>query len=439
MGSECSSHFCNKLTPNFFFSDWISKLPDNLKLSQLTIPGTHNSCSFQGTPFAITQSYSLELQLKAGLRYFDLRLRPINNKLKLQHGIIEQKMEFSDCLKIFKNFLIENNKEFLIMHIQHEYEDSNSKPIQELFPIYIKDYKDMIIEYTGENFLIKEMRGKIIYIDVFNRSVRGIPNSCIQNKWVVNFITEVNKKKKVIKKHFNRCINFYDDNKIYINFLSASSDYLLCTPAQIAKVTNKIPFKYKGKLGIVLCDFPGEKLIEYLINMNMYFYENYLLKNNYDIIIQNGMIINLIHLNTNKYLNINKDNINEFFVSNKLNSFFLSFNSYNNNNNNEYLISDSIIVLSNLCDITIKIIKVYNKGGKKDNNNFNYIKHRDIVKIQKVEFNNNKIELKKSFLKSGYDEVYNKNKIKNIKSAYFENKKIHNDENEWIIEINDLK
>ena len=67
----------------FFFSDWISKLPDNLKLSQLTIPGTHNSCSFQGTPFAITQSYSLELQLKAGLRYFDLRLRPINNKLKL--------------------------------------------------------------------------------------------------------------------------------------------------------------------------------------------------------------------------------------------------------------------------------------------------------------------------------------------------------------------
>ena len=350
-------------------------------------------------------------------------------------------MEFSDCLKIFKNFLVENNKEFIIMHIQHEYEDSNSKPIQELFPIYIKDYKDMIIEYTGENFLIKEMRGKIIYIDVFNRSVRGIPNSCIQNKWVVNFITEVNKKKKVIKKHFNRCINFYDDNKIYINFLSASSDYLLCTPGQIAKVTNKIPFKYKGKLGIVLCDFPGEKLIEYLINMNMYFYENYLLKNNYDIIIQNGMIVNLIHLNTNKYLNINKDNINEFFVSNKLNSFFLSFNSYNNNNNNnnEYLISDSIIVLSNLCDITIKIIKVYNKGGKKDNNNFNYIKHRDIVKIQKVEFNNNKIELKKSFLKSGYDDVYNKNKIKNIKSAYFENKKIHNDENEWIIEINDLK
>ena len=32
----------------------------------------------------------------------------------------------------------------------------------------------------------------------------------------------------------------------------------------------------------------------------MYFYENYLLKNNYDIIIQNGMIVNLIHLNTNK-------------------------------------------------------------------------------------------------------------------------------------------
>jgi hypothetical protein len=438
MGSECFPHFCNKSEPYIFFQNWISQLPDNLKLSQMTIPGTHNSCSFQGTPLAITQSYSLELQLKAGLRYFDLRLRPINNKLKLQHGIIEQKMEFSDCLKIFRNFLKEKNKEFIIIHIQHEYEDSNSKPIQELFPIYIQNYKDIIMEYKGENFTVKEMRGKLIYIDVFNRSVRNIPKSSIQNNWVVNIITEVYKKKRDIKKHFNRSIYFYDDNKIYINFLSASSDYLLSTPAQIAKVTNKIPFKYKGKLGIVLCDFPGEKLIGHLINMNIYFYNNYILKNNDDIIIQNGMIVNLIHLNTNKYLNINKDNLNELYISNNINSFFLNFNSYNNYNDDN-LISGSVVVLSNLRDITVKIHKVYNKGGKKDNNNFDLIKHRDIIKIEKIEIINGKIEPKKSFLKSDYSDCFKKNKIKNIKSAYFENKNISKDTIQWIIEINDIK
>lgn len=40
------------------------------------------------------------------------------------------------------------------------------------------------------------------------------------------------------------------------------------SPLSAAKKCNKIAFDYKGRLGIVLADFPGEGLIEYLILQN---------------------------------------------------------------------------------------------------------------------------------------------------------------------------
>lgn len=50
--------------------------------------------------------------------------------------------------------------------------------------------------------------------------------------------------------------------------MSASSDYLLVLPSTVAHETNKVPINYNGYLGIILADYPGEKLIDHLIQQN---------------------------------------------------------------------------------------------------------------------------------------------------------------------------
>src|SRR5689334_21985710 len=55
-------------------SDWMSKLPDNLKVADLSIPGTHDSGTFKISiaSGARTQNWTIRGQLDAGMRFLDL-------------------------------------------------------------------------------------------------------------------------------------------------------------------------------------------------------------------------------------------------------------------------------------------------------------------------------------------------------------------------------
>ena len=75
MGSKCEKHYCDKKIPSITFPSWMSFLNNDLELKDLTIPGTHESCALHGIFFAINQTWSLENQLNAGIRFFDLRMR----------------------------------------------------------------------------------------------------------------------------------------------------------------------------------------------------------------------------------------------------------------------------------------------------------------------------------------------------------------------------
>lgn len=47
---------------------------------------------------------------------------------------------------------------------------------------------------------------------------------------------------------------------------NGSSEKGLCTPSGVASKVNKVILEYNGRLGVVVCDFPGEELIRHLIN-----------------------------------------------------------------------------------------------------------------------------------------------------------------------------
>ena len=339
MGSKCETHYCDKSTPSITFPNWMSFLNNEAELKDLTIPGTHESCALHGIFFAINQTWSLENQLNAGIRFFDLRMRLYYNTLRAHHGMINQKIYLSEILYIFSKFLKKYPSEFILMSIQKEYKDKKSnRTIEEVYNDYIKNYKDIIINYNENlyNEKVENLRGKIIFFNAFKYRLDLQSGFLAQNKWVVNVSGDIKTKNKYIKTQFNRAITYNQDDILYINYISGSSDYLMVSPALIAYYTNREVLKYEGRMGIVLCDYPGEGLIYHLISQNFpkdFNFENIakynplkinsdsiakLILNNikYKIIpvedekelISFERNISFIHVNTYKYLALDKNN-----------------------------------------------------------------------------------------------------------------------------------
>ena len=71
----------------YSLSSWMGAIPDETILSDITIPGTHDSCARSNVPFVRTQYLSITQQLALGIRFFDLRLRRHDDgKLFCYHG-----------------------------------------------------------------------------------------------------------------------------------------------------------------------------------------------------------------------------------------------------------------------------------------------------------------------------------------------------------------
>ena len=140
------------------YSDWMKRLPESLwsvPLNQLAIPGTHNSFTFQldeagnvapGAPnfvqnlvglfgllakkivsnWSRTQSLGVEAQLKAGVRYFDIRVssRPGSMEPYVVHGLYGPTVD--SCLDTLSAFLEEHTHEIVFLDFNHFYEMDNA-------------------------------------------------------------------------------------------------------------------------------------------------------------------------------------------------------------------------------------------------------------------------------------------------------------------------
>ena len=257
--------FSESSKPKKYFEQWMKEIPDNIKISELTIPGTHDSCSYKIAGLgklvsfaAKTQSWNLEEQMKAGLRYFDIRLRSYNNTLHCFHGPVDLGQNFDNILKIASSFLNKNKSEGLIMQIVSEYEDKNcSKSLEQMYQEYIEGYRNITMEYNNTTIpTMGEIRGKLFFIKIMKGSTSHISNFHIQNSWTCNTIQQIGKKIKKIRTQFQRATSFEENrtDMFFLNYLSSSSDYIMMSPLAAAKKCNKIAFDYKGRLGIVLAD-----------------------------------------------------------------------------------------------------------------------------------------------------------------------------------------
>lgn len=102
-------------------SSWMSDIPDNARVTTLSIPGTHDSCSTEGPlGFAKTQNLDLAAQLNAGIRFLDIRLAHYQDNLFAHHNAVHMEKSYSDILDICSDFLAKHPTETVLMSVKEE-------------------------------------------------------------------------------------------------------------------------------------------------------------------------------------------------------------------------------------------------------------------------------------------------------------------------------
>lgn len=91
--------------------DWMKRLPDNLFVSQVSIPGTHDAATGNGVTLASysqCQDIDVATQWSIGIRAFDFRPKVKGDYLNINHGIAVTNLRFDDALYLLRDSLKEH-------------------------------------------------------------------------------------------------------------------------------------------------------------------------------------------------------------------------------------------------------------------------------------------------------------------------------------------
>jgi len=288
--SEAGSNFTQNDNPHAWIytasKNWMGYLPDYIQLKDISIPGTHDSGARYGGLAAECQSWTVTEQLQAGIRYLDIRCRPTGDAFAIHHGAFFQKQMFGDIMNEVTSFLQNNPTEVVTLRLKMEADNNkkNQEDFQKIWNSYANRYQDYLYKGTDPDLTLGEARGKIYVMCDAECSGYGKhyseKNSEIQDFYKVywlahkqtkgdNWATLPSKKEK-IKKYIDKAAG---SSTWVLNHLSGAVGM---TPPDVARSTNAETYKYlegrgKSKLGIIIMDFPGEKLIYRIIKSNFDF------------------------------------------------------------------------------------------------------------------------------------------------------------------------
>lgn len=211
-------------------SKWMDAIRDDIKLSDLSIPGTHNTMSNgPGGDTARNQVKSLSEQLNSGIRFLDIRARVTSGKLAMHHGPIFLNSMFGDVMNGSVDFLKKNPSEVIFMRIKQEHSTSSDQEFIKILNSYLDSPTNAPYIYQGSNRTnpsMQEMRGKIVIIRNFAGSSMGIhynsefdiqDNHNLSTNWDLHDYKWEPVKRQLYKANNNS----HNENK-YINYLSGS-------------------------------------------------------------------------------------------------------------------------------------------------------------------------------------------------------------------------
>lgn len=162
---------------------WMRDLSDDAYVSQLSIPGTHDSATGHGftswlmSNYATTQDLNIEAQWGKGVRAFDLRPAVASGALQIYHGSAATKLWFHDALASICRQLDADPTEFAIVLMRHESDgDSNNSSWAELAAGAFADATvDAHMVKFNPDLSVGDVRGKMIVLsrDAFTNNKVG--------------------------------------------------------------------------------------------------------------------------------------------------------------------------------------------------------------------------------------------------------------------------
>ncbi len=246
---------------------WMMNLSNKL-LSELSLPGTHDSCCNMDCGILQCQTWSLTEQLKQGIRFFDIRCRHFEDRLEIHHDWVYCNLSFEDVLMICRNFLKAAPSECLVMRVKQEYTPAKcSRKFDVTFKEVYDKNKD-ILHLSERIPYLNEVRGKIwILFDFECNGLISFPWSKgrIQDMWCIDSAVEMKHKLQKIHCQILGTAKGTSDN-LFLNFFSGTGHF--GWPKRISKNTNRLLTRYKCKLGIVIFDFPGKDILNHVIMQN---------------------------------------------------------------------------------------------------------------------------------------------------------------------------
>ncbi|TPR53258.1 phosphatidylinositol-specific phospholipase C domain-containing protein, partial [Metamycoplasma neophronis] len=275
------------------YSYWMEGLNDNLKMNELSIPGTHDSGMWNPNVFASwsqTQAYNYANQLKMGIRFFDIR---IDRNLWIKHGSTASKTEnLKTTLQAFKTFLKDHPSEFILVRIKDE--DGSIKQGDKSLAKWGQDYLNTLKQFSDilfntnnvNNFFsldtsVRNLRGKVFVFNYMHHLIstsnyggiqwwRAFQKETIQDQYEK---LSIEQKEAEIVKMFNKTNN-YTGPLMNINFISYANGW---RPYKNAEEINPYVLNYLNKnqnltnLGIVAMDFPGAGLSQAVWKTNFFY------------------------------------------------------------------------------------------------------------------------------------------------------------------------
>lgn len=155
-------------------ADWMARLPDDVSLGELSIPGTHDAGTqyVQLGFFSRCQARSVGQQLEDGFRYLDIRLAVSGNGLSLNHGFCvcrtgaapwSGQLMLENVLEDCYTFLSAHPAETVIFAVKQEYGDESVAEFQRVLDRYIQE--DVERWYLGSELpTLGEARGRLILL-----------------------------------------------------------------------------------------------------------------------------------------------------------------------------------------------------------------------------------------------------------------------------------
>ncbi|XP_049606566.1 1-phosphatidylinositol phosphodiesterase [Syngnathus scovelli] len=261
-------------TPEFLNPSWMASIPDERPLSELTMPGTHNTMALYGGVYAECQTWSLDLQLRAGVRFLDMRVRHVNGNLTIHHGVVYQHAHFGQVLEGVQEFLASYPSETVLMRVKEELSETNN--IYGAVVEHIRRYArwDML----WHSRLVPTMgqaRGKLIILQDFFGPDLGMRYASmdIADDWKVPTLLHVEEKWQSVYEHLEMAPTGNKD-QIFLTFSSGTG--VFAVPRAVAQRVNPQLYDYlrakanlTQRFGIICMDFPAAPMIQTIIDFQL--------------------------------------------------------------------------------------------------------------------------------------------------------------------------